>query len=142
MSTNCSKSSRLLPSRLRLPDKTPLRELWYELVISGSLGLRVVRFTKDEVNYRLGSVYTQIQAILLRPEQAPLHRRSLPEGWGAVPQGLRGRAVEGTEGLRGGGSDLEAKYCPQTTNGNCWVACDISRLADELNIRRQSNAVI
>jgi very-short-patch-repair endonuclease len=33
-----------------------------------SLGLRVVRFTNDEVIYRFSSVCSQIQAILLLPE--------------------------------------------------------------------------
>jgi very-short-patch-repair endonuclease len=33
-----------------------------------SLGLRVVRFTNEEVTHRFGSVCTQIHAILLLPE--------------------------------------------------------------------------
>ncbi|MGA7954855.1 MAG: endonuclease domain-containing protein [Gloeobacterales cyanobacterium] len=37
-----------------------------------SLGLRVVRFTNEEVTHRFGSVCTQIHAILLSPEKAPL----------------------------------------------------------------------
>ncbi len=62
----------------------------HRTLILESLGLRVVRFSNKEVSYRFGSVCNQIRVILLLPEQAPLCRRSLPEGWGAVPQGLRG----------------------------------------------------
>ncbi len=47
---------------------TSERKLWYKLVISESLGFRVVRFTNDEVTYRFGSVCSQIRAILLLPE--------------------------------------------------------------------------
>jgi hypothetical protein len=89
-------TKKLIPTARQMRgNPTPAeRKLWYELVISGSLGLRVVRFTNDEVTHRFGSVCSQIQAILLFPERAPLRRRSLPDGWGAVPQGLRGRARE------------------------------------------------
>ncbi len=57
----------------------------HRTAILESLGLRAVRFTNDEVTHRFASVCGQIRAILLLSEQAPLPRRSLPAGWGAVP---------------------------------------------------------
>ena len=40
----------------------------HRTAILESLGLRVVRFTNEEVTYRFGSVCSQIRAILLLPE--------------------------------------------------------------------------
>jgi very-short-patch-repair endonuclease len=40
----------------------------HRTAILESLGLRVVRFTNDEVTYRFSSVCSQIQSILLLPE--------------------------------------------------------------------------
>jgi very-short-patch-repair endonuclease len=40
----------------------------YRTAILESIGLRVVRFTNDEVLYRFSSVCSQIRAILLLPE--------------------------------------------------------------------------
>jgi very-short-patch-repair endonuclease len=40
----------------------------HRTLVLESLGLRVVRFTNDEVTYRFSSVCTQIRAILLLPE--------------------------------------------------------------------------
>jgi very-short-patch-repair endonuclease len=40
----------------------------HRTLILESLGLRVVRFTNDEVTYRFASVCTQIRVILLLPE--------------------------------------------------------------------------
>jgi hypothetical protein len=58
----------------------------HRTLILESLGIQAV----ERVDYRLGSVCTQIQTIFLPPEEAPLPRRSLPAGWGAGPQGPEG----------------------------------------------------
>ena len=44
----------------------------HRTAILESLGLRVVRFSNEDVRYRSSNVCSQIRAILLLPEKAPL----------------------------------------------------------------------